>query len=166
MPLLARFWKPKAYGQTVLPDRSLSIGPKIGEKCQNSKTQMRHFGWFSNTVLWLVKFCWLTLYLKKGEGMKFLRAFKIPKLPWGYLGCRVQNSTKRALWLNPSKHQHHNEQLLYSIQAEMLISQLTWMYGTKLKFMRHHSTSRSEASASANPFVANKPLAARIISEI
>ena len=44
---LASFWKPEACGQTVLPDRSILIGGK----CQNWKTQMRHFGWFSNTVL-------------------------------------------------------------------------------------------------------------------
>ena len=44
-PILANFWKPKACGQTELPDRS-----KIGGKCQNSKIQMWHFDWFSNTV--------------------------------------------------------------------------------------------------------------------
>ena len=37
------FLKPEACGQTVLPDRSVLIGPKIGGKCQNSKNQMRHF---------------------------------------------------------------------------------------------------------------------------
>ena len=37
-------------GQTVLPDRSISIGQKIVEKCQNSKIQMRHFELFSNIV--------------------------------------------------------------------------------------------------------------------
>ena len=40
---LASFWKPEACGQTVLPDRSVLVGPKIGGKCQNSKIQMRHF---------------------------------------------------------------------------------------------------------------------------
>ena len=42
---LASFWKPKTCGQTVLPDRT-----KIGGKCHNWKDQMRHFGWFLNTV--------------------------------------------------------------------------------------------------------------------
>ena len=45
---LASFWKPEACGQTELPDRSVLIGQKLVE---NSKIQMRHFGWFSNTVL-------------------------------------------------------------------------------------------------------------------
>ena len=42
-----------ASGQTVLPDRSILIGQKIGEECQNWKIQMRLYGWFLNTVL-----CW------------------------------------------------------------------------------------------------------------
>ena len=33
--ILARFWKPEACGQTVLPDMSILIGQKIGGKCQN-----------------------------------------------------------------------------------------------------------------------------------
>ena len=33
---MASFWKPEACGQTVLPDRSVLIGQKIGGKCQNS----------------------------------------------------------------------------------------------------------------------------------
>ena len=33
------FQKPEACGQTVLPDMS-----KIGEKCQNRKSQIGHFG--------------------------------------------------------------------------------------------------------------------------
>ena len=45
--ILTSFWKPKACGQTVLPDRSLLIGQKM---VVNAKIQMRHFGWFSNTV--------------------------------------------------------------------------------------------------------------------
>ena len=35
-PFLASLWKSKACGQTVLPDMSVLIGPKIGGKCQNS----------------------------------------------------------------------------------------------------------------------------------
>ena len=38
--ILASFWKPKACGQTVLPDRSVSIRRKLVE---NPKIQMRHF---------------------------------------------------------------------------------------------------------------------------
>ena len=35
--ILVSFWKSKACSQTVLPDRSILIGHKIGRKCQNSK---------------------------------------------------------------------------------------------------------------------------------
>ena len=54
------FWNPGLYGQTVLPDRSLLIGQKLVKNAKinyaNSftpieKKQMRHFWWFSNTVL-------------------------------------------------------------------------------------------------------------------
>ena len=48
------FWrvlrKPEACGQTVLPDRSLVIGQKIGGKCQNLKFQMLHVRRFSKIV--------------------------------------------------------------------------------------------------------------------
>ena len=40
---LASFWKSKASGQTVLPDRSLWIGQKLVE---NAKIQMKHFSNF------------------------------------------------------------------------------------------------------------------------
>ena len=36
-PFWRVFWKPKACGQTVLPDRSVLIGQKLVGKCQNSK---------------------------------------------------------------------------------------------------------------------------------
>ena len=38
-PILASFWKPEAFGQTELPDRSLLIGQKLMEidKIQNFK---------------------------------------------------------------------------------------------------------------------------------
>ena len=39
-PILASFWKPKAYSQTVLPDSSVLLGQKLVE---NAKIQMRHF---------------------------------------------------------------------------------------------------------------------------
>ena len=38
--ILACFWKREACGQTVLPDRSVLIGQKLGE---DAKIQMRHF---------------------------------------------------------------------------------------------------------------------------
>ena len=38
--ILARFWKPEACGQTVLPDRSVLIGQKLVE---NARIQIRHF---------------------------------------------------------------------------------------------------------------------------
>ena len=48
---MVSFWKSKAFDQTVLPDRSLSIGQTlvIGGKCY-FRTEMRHFSWFINTV--------------------------------------------------------------------------------------------------------------------
>ena len=45
--IFASFWKFETYGQTVLPDRLLLRGQKLVKK---AKIQMRHFGWFSNTV--------------------------------------------------------------------------------------------------------------------
>ena len=44
------FDKPEAYGQTVLPDRSILIGQKL-VVCQNWKIQVRYFEGFSNIVL-------------------------------------------------------------------------------------------------------------------
>ena len=48
---MASFWKSKAFDQTVLPDRSLSIGQTLvtGGQCY-FRTEMRHFWWFINTV--------------------------------------------------------------------------------------------------------------------
>ena len=46
---LASFWNAEAYGQKVLPDRSVSTH-KISRKCQDWKFQMRHFDQFSNNV--------------------------------------------------------------------------------------------------------------------
>ena len=46
-PICASFWKPEACGQTVLPDRSISIGQKLVKK---TKIQMRHFEWFLNDL--------------------------------------------------------------------------------------------------------------------
>ena len=40
----------EACGQTVLPDRSILIRQKLVENAKKWKVQMRHFGWFSNTV--------------------------------------------------------------------------------------------------------------------
>ena len=41
--------KPEVYGQTELPDKSLLIEQKLME---NAKIQMRHFVYFSNTVIY------------------------------------------------------------------------------------------------------------------
>ena len=49
---MASFWKPEACGQTVLPDKSVSIGQKLVENAKMPKIQMRHFRWFSNTVIY------------------------------------------------------------------------------------------------------------------
>ena len=45
----ANFEKPEVYGQTELPDKSLLIEQKLME---NAKIQMRHFVYFSNTVIY------------------------------------------------------------------------------------------------------------------
>ena len=78
MPNLASFWKREAYSQTVLPDMSVVIRQKNGGKGQNSKIQMRHFGWFSNNV---------QFWIQKGILMNSYQIFK--------------KSTKRndALWV-------------------------------------------------------------------
>ena len=44
------FLKPEACGQTVLPDRSVLIGQKIGGKYQNCKIEMRLFGVILNNA--------------------------------------------------------------------------------------------------------------------
>ena len=47
---MVNFWRVlenQAFGQTVLPDRSILIGQKLVE---NVKIQMRHFEQFSNNV--------------------------------------------------------------------------------------------------------------------
>ena len=44
MPFWRVFEKPKAIGQTELPDRSVLIGQKLVEKVEKAKIQMRHFG--------------------------------------------------------------------------------------------------------------------------
>ena len=41
--ILASFQKPEAYGQTVLPDRSVLIGQKLVENAKMPKIQMRYF---------------------------------------------------------------------------------------------------------------------------
>ena len=48
---LASFWKSKAYGQTVLPDRSVLIGQKLLE---NAKIQKLKWNILSNfQTMWL-----------------------------------------------------------------------------------------------------------------
>ena len=46
---LASFWKPWKRSNRVTRQVSLKRS-KIGGKCQSWQIQMRHFGWFSNTV--------------------------------------------------------------------------------------------------------------------
>ena len=43
----------EACGQTVLPDRSILKGQKLAENAKIDKFKMRHFGLFSNTVLYI-----------------------------------------------------------------------------------------------------------------
>ena len=40
---LGKFGKPKDFGQTVLPDRSLLIRQKVVENAKVEKIEMRHF---------------------------------------------------------------------------------------------------------------------------
>ena len=47
---MVQFLNSEACGQTVLPHRSILIGQKLVENVKIRKMQMRHFGWFSNTV--------------------------------------------------------------------------------------------------------------------
>ena len=49
MSILASFWKPEAWGQTVLPDRSISIGQKLVENAKMKKLN-ETFGWFSKNL--------------------------------------------------------------------------------------------------------------------
>ena len=42
-PFWRVFEKPEACGQSVLPDRSILIGPKLAENAKIQKIQMRHF---------------------------------------------------------------------------------------------------------------------------
>ena len=39
----ASFWKPEGCGQTVLPDRSISIGQKLLKNAKIKKNQLRYF---------------------------------------------------------------------------------------------------------------------------
>ena len=41
--ILASFWKPEVFGQTVLPDRSILKEQKLVENAKIKKIQMRHF---------------------------------------------------------------------------------------------------------------------------
>ena len=40
--ILARFWKPEACGQTVLPDKSILKGQKLAENAKIQKCDIRH----------------------------------------------------------------------------------------------------------------------------
>ena len=63
--ILASFWKP----ETCCVTRQVNFNrTKIGGMCQNLKTQIRHFGWFSYTVHtvwnWLKKYHFQVLRAK------------------------------------------------------------------------------------------------------
>ena len=75
--ILTSFWKPEACGQTVLPDRSDLIGQKLVE---NAKIQMRHFGWFSNTVQ---KFS-SSILKKTWENQLSFSCFALLRLIWKF----------------------------------------------------------------------------------
>ena len=65
------FWKPEACGQTVLPDRTILIVPKLVE---NAKIQVRHFLWetfVKLTLSRLVKEIKLVNWKKVKISMKF-----------------------------------------------------------------------------------------------
>ena len=38
MAILAGFWKPEAYGQTVLPDKQILVGQKLMENAKIEKS--------------------------------------------------------------------------------------------------------------------------------
>ena len=71
---MASFWKTKACGQTVLPDKSVLIGQKLAE---SAKLQMRHFESFSNNVR-------LALYVRLPCKMKIVTCtVVVPSIqPW------------------------------------------------------------------------------------
>ena len=50
MVYFSEFWKPAVCGQTVLPDRSLLIGQKLGENAKISKNSNATFWVILNTV--------------------------------------------------------------------------------------------------------------------
>ena len=63
MSILGNFWKPKACGQTLLPDRSFLIWQKLVENAQNSKIQMLQF--------WVIFKHWSKAKDKYGSTAKF-----------------------------------------------------------------------------------------------
>ena len=60
---------------------------KISGKCQNSKTQMRHFGWFSHTVYTI------TNLFRCHKTNKYIRFPKIPRLIT--IGLKIRLNIKR-----------------------------------------------------------------------
>ena len=62
MVIFASFWKHENCGQTELPDRSILNVSKIGVKCQKLKSQMRHFGDFSNIIYNFARFARKTFF--------------------------------------------------------------------------------------------------------
>ena len=66
--ILASFWKPEACGQTVLPDRSFLVGPKLMENAKVQKLTCDILSEFQPlcTVLNVIRFPWFfPINLKK-----------------------------------------------------------------------------------------------------
>ena len=90
---LVSFWKPTPYDQTELPDRSVLIGGK----CENSKIQMRQFGWFSNNVL-------LNNHFKYFYPVSWVFFFIVIMMGWCFFAKRhlalfSSRLSRCALWL-------------------------------------------------------------------
>ena len=78
----SHFWKPKVYGQSVLPDRSILIGPKLAENAKNS-----------NATFWVIfKQCEM-VYTKKSW---LLSCCMLLKSQWG-LRTLMMMSLRRIL---------------------------------------------------------------------
>ena len=60
---MASFRKPKACGQTELPDRSVLKGQKLVENAKIEKFECDIFGWFLNTVCWSALLNTVKLYV-------------------------------------------------------------------------------------------------------
>ena len=71
-PILTRFWKPEACGQTVLPDRSVLIGQKLVENAKIEKLKWYILSDFQ-TMWLLLKQVWKHLHAIKRPLIKFAK---------------------------------------------------------------------------------------------